>query len=162
MRARHRVVTVVASVLTIAILFPASQASSGACWNYKDKEKKFARKINASRANNDQRRLRLDRHLSRVARAHTKAMARRGDLYHTNRLGSKVTRWIRLGENVGFGNRVGSLHNAFMASPGHRANILGRYRWVGIGTRVVRGRLWVTVVFESRRDPGTTLQMPKC
>ena len=162
MRARQSLVPLVASVLALTILLPASPASSGSCWTYSNKEKAFVRKINASRDNNGLRNLKPDRHLSRVARAHTNAMVRDWNLYHTPNLGGKVTRWNRLGENVGYGSRVGSLHRAFMASPGHRDNILGRYRWVGIGTRKVDGRLWVTVVFESRRDPGTTMWMPRC
>jgi uncharacterized protein YkwD len=122
----------------------------------------MARKINNARTSRGLGKLRLDRHLSRVARVHTKAMTDTRQLFHTANLGSKVTRWTRLGENVGYGAGVKSLHRAFMRSSGHRANILGRFRYVGVATRKAGGRLWTTIVFEHYRDPGTRLSMPSC
>ena len=44
--------------------------------------------------------------------------------------------WQALGENVGVGLDANQLHDEFMASSGHRANILGDYNYVGIGTAV--------------------------
>jgi hypothetical protein len=56
--------------------------------------------------------------------------------------------WEKLGENVGRGGSVSSLHQAFLDSPGHKANILGDYNYVGIGTNTSdNGVLYVTVVF---------------
>jgi hypothetical protein len=50
-----------------------------------------------------------------------------------------------------------------MNSPDHRENILfSQYRHVGVGTRMHGGRMWVTVLFEAKTDPGTTLPMPTC
>ena len=78
-------------------------------------------------------------------------------------LGRRVTRWRVLGENVGFGGDVRSLHKAFMESPAHRDNILfDRYRHVGVGVKRSGGLMWVTVVFEASKDPGTRLSMPSC
>ena len=97
-----------------------------------------------------------------MARKHTYAMDSQNRLYHTasHKLKRRVTRWIVLGENVGVGGTVSSLHKAFMNSPAHKDNILYRpYRHVGVGVRRARGRMWVTVIFESRRDPGTRLDM---
>ena len=74
-----------------------------------------------------------------------------------------MTRWHSLGENVGYGTSVSQLHSAFMASPLHKANILGSdYRFVGVGVAKAGGYMWVTVVFEGKRNPGTTLRMPSC
>ena len=42
-----------------------------------------------------------------------------------------VPDWRRVGENVGVGYDVTQLHNAFMGSSGHRANIMGDYNQVG-------------------------------
>lgn len=106
--------------------------------------------INQERANQGQGRLRYNRKLSKLARRHTNVMADRGDLHHNPNLASQASRlsWTILGENVGVGNSVETLHRAFMDSPPHRHNVLeGRYRRVGIGTKVVGGRLWVTIVF---------------
>ncbi len=89
-------------------------------------------------------------------------MVRKNNLYHTpsQKLRHRVTRWITLGENVGVGGTVSSLHGAFMGSAVHKDNILYRgYRHVGIGVSKKRGRMWVTVIFESRNDPGTRLNM---
>ena len=60
--------------------------------------------------------------------------------------------WLRAGENVGRvpdGGTVLSLHNAFMASPGHRANILNSlYNGVGVGVDFdANGMLFVTFEF---------------
>ena len=162
MRVSKRVVIVVASLLAVSIVVTSSPVAAGSCWDYKAKERRMARKINNARTSRGLGKLRLDRHLSRVARVHTKAMTDTRQLFHTANLGSKVTRWTRLGENVGYGAGVKSLHRAFMRSSGHRANILGRFRYVGVATRKAGGRLWTTIVFEHYRDPGTRLSMPSC
>lgn len=50
-----------------------------------------------------------------------------------------------------------------MESPAHRDNILfDRYRHVGVGVKRSGGLMWVTVVFEASKDPGTRLSMPSC
>jgi uncharacterized protein YkwD len=58
--------------------------------------------------------------------------------------------WSTWGENVGITTgSVSDLQQAFMQSPGHRANILNqRFRRVALGTyRDDDGYLWVTVFF---------------
>ena len=64
--------------------------------------------------------------------------------------------WEKLGENVGRGGSVSSLHTAFMNSSGHRANILGDYNKVGIGTGTSDGVLYVTVVFMKKGGSSET------
>lgn len=149
--------------LVLAALIPATPATGATCWNYSAKERSFAKKINKARGRRDVRRLRLDPELSRVAMKQTKAMVKKRRLHHSSNLGSRVTHWKLLGENVGYGGTVRSLHNAFMRSAPHKKNILRRgFRYVGVGTKVAHGYLWVTVVFQASRNPGTTLSMPKC
>jgi uncharacterized protein YkwD len=140
----------------------SSPIVAGSCWDYRGAEKKMGRKINRARTSHGRAKVRLDRHLSRVARMHTNAMANSRTLFHTRDLGRKVTRWNRLGENVGYGGSVTGLHRSFMRSSGHRANILGRFRHIGVATKWVGGRLWTTIVFEHYRNPGTRLRMPRC
>ena len=138
----------------------ASQASS--CFTFKDAEKSFFYKINRSRQRAGRSKLVLDRQLGRVSRKHTWEMASRNYLHHTSprTLGWRVTRWYQLGENVGVGRSPTSLHNAFMSSPSHRSNVLySKFRYVGVGTIYRHGALWVTVTFETTRDPGTRLYM---
>lgn len=142
-----------------------SHASHERCWKSHPAEKGFARRINTARASLGQGRLHLDRDLSKAARVHTLEMARRSELYHTpsHLLTRRVTNWVILGENVGVGGDVGSLHRAFMNSAPHRANVVHTgYRHVGIGTFHRHGRLWVTVIFEGITNPGTPLRVARC
>ena len=135
------------------------------CWDPKPAERGFARSTNEIRQRLGRGNLQLDAELSQVARKHTREMTSRNLLHHTSTeaLKKRVTFWSLLGENVGVGNTVDSLQNAFMDSPGHRDNILySTFRHVGIGTRSAYGRLWVTVLFEARENPGTSLRMPRC
>jgi uncharacterized protein YkwD len=157
----------VLSVFAPTTLATASgTATNGStCWESKDSESEFAKKINRSRDRAGKGKLKLDPELSKAARSHTRGMAKKDLLYHTpgDRLTRKVTNWSTLGENVGVGNWVGELHDAFMASPGHKGNIIySGFTHVGVGVIVRDNRMWVTVIFEGRTDPGTTLQMPRC
>src|SRR5207244_2769948 len=53
----------------------------------------------------------------------------------------------------GFGPSVGSIQNAFINSPPHRANILGDYNRVGIGVvRDSNNTIWVTLDFVKGPD----------
>lgn len=134
------------------------------CWAWHDAEWGFLEKINDSRVAHGRSPVRLDRELSRVARRHTWDMVGRQTLFHTpeDTLRRRVTNWLILGENVGRGGGVDSLHRAFMASEPHRENVLYRpFNHVGVGTvRDESGLLWVTILLEAYDDPGTTLEMP--
>jgi uncharacterized protein YkwD len=55
--------------------------------------------------------------------------------------------WRAWGENVGVGPTPQSVEAAFMASPPHRANILGNYTHMGVGVVMTNGRIWVTERF---------------
>jgi uncharacterized protein YkwD len=55
--------------------------------------------------------------------------------------------WQAWGENVGVGPTPQSVEAAFMASPPHRANMLGNYTHMGIGVVIGPGRIWVTERF---------------
>ena len=61
--------------------------------------------------------------------------------------------WGAVAENVGRGSSIASVHESYMASPGHKANILDR-RWdrVGTGHAVGRdGRTYTVQVFVDLR-----------
>jgi uncharacterized protein YkwD len=109
------------------------------------------RATNASRGRFGVPKLTLNREMSQVARRHTLAMARAGELFHTADVGVYLDgiSWQAWGENVGFtpGN-VESMQDAFMESAPHRTNVLTRgFRHVAIGAVRVDGVLWVTVFF---------------
>jgi hypothetical protein len=93
--------------------------------------------------------------LQSVAQQRADEMARTGKLAHTVNLGSKVTGWQRLGENVGRGPNLSDIEAAFMNSPSHRQNILDRaFTQVGVGvTFDGKQYFYVAVIF--RQPTGT-------
>jgi uncharacterized protein YkwD len=111
-------------------------------------EASFAAMANGVRSNRDMRRLKVTERLSRLARKHSKQMATRGELYHSNlRRLFRGFDYRMVGENVGYGGSLDQLLEAFMDSPPHAANILGKWRKTGVGI-VRRGdRIWITQLF---------------
>jgi len=158
-----RIWTGIVAGIVLSALFPAvlpATMANAACYSNTQNEKAFAKKLNIARNAAGKGSLRLDPQLSKAAKVHTREMVNKDLLYHTptDALKRRVTNWYELGENVGVGGTVDSLHSAFMNSPAHRSNILySGFRYVGIGAKKANGRLWVTVIFESRADPGSPL-----
>lgn len=167
-RARKKMALFGSVALAAALILPVPVATAVAdspCWTYSKSERKLAQLHNIARSAAGKVALKLDPELSRVASKHTSEMVRRRDLFHTpsETLKKRVTNWRILGENIGRGSSATSLHRAFMDSLSHRENILrSGYRYIGVGTKRAGGKLWVTVVFEGRKNPGTTLSMPSC
>ena len=149
---------VVSVLVTPSIVGDAS--ANAPRYRYRAAEKCFMRKINEVRAAYGQRRLNWDKQLGYVARRHANVMANQGGVWHDQNLGRRVTRWKSLGQNTGAGGRCRKLFGSFMASAPHRANILGRWRFIGVGTRWEGHRLYVQTVFESRRNPGNVWSWP--
>lgn len=129
-------------------------------YRYLKSEKCFMRKVNRARAAQGQRRLNWDKQLGYVARRHAQVLANHGGVWHDQNLGRRVTRWRSLGQNTGAGGRCRKLFGSFMASAPHRANILGNWRFIGVGTDWRGGRLYVQQIFESRRNPGNIWSWP--
>lgn len=77
-------------------------------------------------------------------------LAANGTLAHSNlSSGLDGLPWVSVAENVGRGQSIQKIHESYMSSPGHRANILDR-RWdrVGTGHAVGRdGRVYTVQVF---------------
>lgn len=144
-------VTVIA--LAITGVAASAVADSGS-------EQGFLSKINSERAAKGLGSLKMDGGLQSHARKHTADMIAAGAIYHSTSAELKAAAgsgWSKLGENVGRGGSVSSLHSAFMNSSGHRANILGDYNYAGIGTDTKDGVLYVTVVFMKK---GSTQPAP--
>lgn len=119
-------------------------------------ERQMLRLTNASRDRRDLHRLRLDPSRSDTARKHSLAMARSGDLFHSSDPVDAYLRgvaWRRWGENVGdtgvnWGSDLHELQDAFMASPGHRANVLEPgFERLAVGVVRRDGEAWVTLFF---------------
>jgi hypothetical protein len=121
-------------------------------------EAQFVAQLNQARQAAGLPTVRVAGDLTAVARRHSERMAGQSNLHHNPNLGSDVSGWQKVGENVGRGPSVGAIHTAFMDSPGHRANILGG-DWVEVGVGVVvrDGQLWVTEVF---RLPASSAPAP--
>lgn len=120
-------------------------------------EDSFLAKLNAERTARGLGTLASHWDLVDDAEAHSHRMMEANDLHHNPNLGSVTTGWLALGENVGVGPSVNSIHNSFMSSSGHRANILGDFTHVGIGAvRESENKLWVTVVFMKASGSSTT------
>jgi hypothetical protein len=146
-------------VLTIGLSASAG-ADSGS-------EQGFLSAINSSRSSAGLPPVSMDGGLQSHARNHTAAMIAAGQIFHSSSGELKAAAgsgWSKLGENVGRGGTVSSLHEAFMNSSGHRKNILGDYNYVGIGTDSNSGVLYVTVVFMKKgggsSNPAPTTTAP--
>jgi hypothetical protein len=120
-------------------------------------ESEFFSLMNSARASAGLAPLASDSALTAYARTHTATMIASGTIFHSSGLGSITTGWSRMGENVGMGPSPSIIHQAFMASSGHRANILGDYNYAGIGADTAPdGTLYVTVVFMKKGETATT------
>jgi uncharacterized protein YkwD len=114
-----------------------------------------AAKINNERSSRGIAKLKHVECLNNLAEKWSQKMAVYNKLYHNPSLRNSITGWCGpskityYGENVGVTYPGVALFPAFMASAGHRANILDRdYNSMGIGTYVdSRGKIWVTHVF---------------
>lgn len=107
------------------------------------REKALVRAVNQVRKAHRIRPLRVDFRLVRAARAHTATLLRIDVLTHGSfgaRLASSGARGPLFGENLAFGTgSLGSARavvDAWLASPGHRANLLRPgFRRIGLGAR---------------------------
>ncbi|HET9442304.1 MAG TPA: CAP domain-containing protein [Acidimicrobiales bacterium] len=153
-------VVLAAAVLAFSIAFvpfarPAAAADPSA-------EQQFIDLINAERTARGLNPLALRPEVIPVARAWTLVLITNQALSHNPLLSSLMpSDWTRIGENVGYGPNVSVLHNAFMNSPGHRANVLGDFNQIGVGVdRDLNGVMWVTVDFMKTNQPVASVTGP--
>jgi uncharacterized protein YkwD len=112
---------------------------------------------NKQRALHGCKALKTDARLTNASRAHSAFMARSGSFSHVGSGGSTFDVRIKkanypapAAENIAFGYRTGvDVVKAWMASPGHRANILNcQEKTVGVGAVVAAsGAIYVTQDF---------------
>jgi putative cell wall-binding protein len=138
-------VGLLAALLAIALVaLPASASEETEEWD-------LLARMNQARASAGLAPLAAIGTLRDLARGHSREMAEQNRIYHTVDLRSvasaATSTWTGAAENVGVGGDVGVLHEAFMGSSGHRANILGNYRYAGVGVVHANNSLWVTVTF---------------
>jgi hypothetical protein len=140
------------AVTALAVAAPAAHATT--------EESQFVSLTNSARGNAGLRSYSTASDLVALARRHSQEMAAKHTIYHNSNLANDVSGWQAVGENVGMGGSASSIHNAFMNSPAHRANILDHdFTQVGIGTAYDdKGVLYVTEVF--RKPSGSTAPAP--
>lgn len=113
------------------------------------------RLVNQFREAHDLDRLRLDRHLTRPTRRHSRRMRREGYIFHTPNLDDLLDRFVGEGEwDLGGENvaAAGSARRAFRGwrrSKTHRRNMLSDdFGRIGIGfVPDDEGHLWLTTWF---------------
>lgn len=143
----------------VVVAEPAAEARTRKRY-WKGSEECVMKGINKRRTARGIGRLSWDRQLGYVGRVHARAMARSRDVRHDYRADDRVTRWRTLGQNTGRSTQCRRIVRSFMRSYAHRVNILGSWRYVGVGVVDTGRYLWVQVLFESRRDPGNIWQYP--
>jgi hypothetical protein len=161
MPAALRRMVAVLLVCSAAVLLGALAAEARPAGTVDD-EAGFVAKIGAERAGAGLRSYSTASDLVAVARRHAQRMAVRGEPYHNPNLSTEVTGWSVVGENVGKGLDVDSLHRAFMGSPAHRANILStEFTQVGVGVaRSADGWLYVVQVFRRPMEASAPAPAP--
>ncbi len=156
MRVSARLTALAAVLVLVVGVAPVAGASA-------DEESRFVSLINSSRTTAGLAPLTVYGGLVDDARRHTGDMIARGTIFHSSssQLGAATSGWSLLGENVGMGPDPDVLHSAFMASPTHKANILGAFDRVGVGAeRAPDGTLFVTVMFMQTASTPTTVAPP--
>ncbi len=155
------VVALVGAITVRAVpdLAPAPASAAPA-----DDEAAFVAALNQVRAGVGLPPLQVDPELTALARQWARTMADAGHIYHASSLSAGVTNpWLKLGENVGVGADVQVLVDAFVASPGHYANIVDpAYTRIGVGVVYAGSALYTTHRFMQPADaaPPTTVAPP--
>lgn len=141
-----------AAAAATALLLASSPSSATT-----SQESDFVSRINSERSAYGLRTLTVKSDLTAVARDWSAQMARAGAISHDPNLANKVSGWTMLGDNVGKGPTVSSIHKAFMESPTHRDIILeGDFNQVGVGIVKSGETLYVTQIFAKRASGGSS------
>src|SRR5687768_10092751 len=111
-------------------------------------EAAFVAKINGLRASKGLPALQVHENLVTKARAWAAVMAAAGKIWHSTLSDGITADWKKLGENVGMGGSVDGLHAAFVASPGHYANLVDpNFSHVGVGIVMSGKTIFVAEMF---------------
>ncbi|HET7488397.1 MAG TPA: CAP domain-containing protein [Acidimicrobiales bacterium] len=152
MRALRRIA--VSAVIAVGLV--AGTAGSPASADTGSEELEFATMINQVRVAHGLQPLEFRGALFDMARAWSGNMLSVKGISHNPLLSVQgPAGWLRLGENVGMGYSVQSLHDAFVASPSHYKNIVDpQFDSVGVGVvHAADGEIFVTVDFETTGTP---------
>ncbi len=110
--------------------------------------------VNADRAANGLPALAWNDKLGGLAQGWSEHMASTGTFAHSDLNATirspEFSEFRRLGENIlegGCNMTAAEMEQAWMNSPGHRANILGDFNVIGVGVVCANGRIWATQNF---------------
>ncbi|MBW3665370.1 MAG: cell wall-binding repeat-containing protein [Actinobacteria bacterium] len=139
-------------LLTLGLIAGSELSAAIATEFLSAQEAELARLLNGERVSRGLPVLSHADALRTVARRHAQRMMIEGQIFHNERLREDVEAvfpaWASIGENVGVGPTIPSVHRAFMDSPGHRANILDPdWGWMGVGVVTGGSRLFMTENF---------------
>jgi hypothetical protein len=122
-------------------------------------EQDFLNRTNSLRSSLGLPALRSNSELLAKARSWSQTQATSGSIFHSTLTSGVTQNWHRLGENVGMGPDVGSIHNALVASPRHYENLSDSgFTEVGIGVVRQGNVIYVTQVFMELMPSSTTTQ----
>ena len=120
----------------------AAQNGGGQSAGITQQELQALQLLNQDRVNNGLAPLKADAKLTQVARNHAADMAKQNYLNHTNlqgkspfdRMKANGISYRLAGENIAYNHSLEAMQEAWMNSPGHRANILNAgYTHAGVG-----------------------------
>lgn len=149
----RRIVRPFAFLVLLLSLVAWSELSAAVATEFMSaQEAELGRLLNAERTSRGLNDLSHSDALRTVARRHSQRMMMEGTIFHNQRLQQDVEAvfpaWARIGENVGMGPSVPSVHQAFMDSTAHRANVLDPdFYWLGVGVVSGGSRLFMTENF---------------
>ncbi len=131
----------IASMLVILAPLSANSASAQAT-----EEASFVAAINNVRSSAGLPALTIHGELTSLSRTWAQNMANAGQISHASPISAGLTApWLKLGENVGVGPSVTALMDAFVASPGHYANLVDpEFTHVGVGVVWVGDVMYTT------------------
>lgn len=142
--------TLAAAAATVLLLASSPSSATEA------QEADFVSRINAERSSRGLGTLAAKADLTAVARDWAEQMAAAGAISHDPDLAEKVSGWTVLGDNVGRGPSVSTIHEAFMNSDTHRHIILDPdFNQVGVGIAKAGNTIYVTEVFARRAGGGS-------
>lgn len=97
---------------------------TGGCESIDQERNEVVALVNKSRAENGLRQLKPDITLDIKADAWAQKLRDDCGLSHSKLSDGAPRQWLKLGENVGYGGTIAQIHEAYLNSPGHKANIM--------------------------------------
>jgi len=148
------------NLLTIAfvVFLPVSLRAADEKVKLSTEEEKIIELVNKARAEEKLPPLKANKRLMEAAQKHSANMARQEKMEHTlddktpaDRIKAESYLYAKCGENIAAGEawKIEAVHDAWMKSEGHRANILDKdYTEIGVGlAKSAKGEMYYTQVF---------------